>query len=249
MRLKLSYLLASMMPLLMANVAQAANPEHVTRLLKTKECNSCDLSGADLIGAVLTGAKLQGANLNAANLTGADLSNADLTKASLAGSNLVGANLQRATLKETSLVYANLALSQLNNSLLNKTDLQAANLMGASLLGAKVTKSSFVGANLYNLKANNSIYDAINSNVFKGGVKVNLSSAILAPSPASAMGKPSAPTEESSPETFESGTTPPRNRIIRRYRIPAWIGKPLRSTAGAVRFHNPNHPDLEIKTW
>jgi uncharacterized protein YjbI with pentapeptide repeats len=235
MHLKISCFFAVITPLLIANVVQAANPEHVTRLLKTKECNSCDLSGADLIGAVLTGAKLQGANLNAANLTGADLSGADLTRTSLAGSNLVGANLQKASLNETSLVYANLALARLNNALLTKTDLQAANLMGSNLMGAKVIKSSFVGANLYNLKANSSIYDAANGNVFKGTLKVDLASAstVAAVDPVAAE----------QPGTFESGVP---TRVLRKYRIPLWIGKPLRSTAGAIRFYNQ---ELQIGIW
>ncbi len=241
MRLKISCLLAAITPLLIANVSQAANPEHVARLLKTKECNNCDLSGADLIGAVLTGAKLQGANLNAANLTGADLSGADLTRTSLAGSNLVGANLQKSTLNEASLVYANLALAQLNSALLNKTDLQATNLMGSNLMGAKVTKSSFVGANLYNLKTNNSIYDAANGNVFKGTIKINLAGATTVAAAPAAIDQTSA----EHPDTFESGV-PAGTRVLRKYRIPLWIGKPLRSTAGAIRFYNQ---ELQIGIW
>jgi uncharacterized protein YjbI with pentapeptide repeats len=234
MRLQISYLLAAISLLLMANQAQAANPEQLAQLMKTKECNGCDLSGADLIGADLIGAKLQGANLNATNLTGANLSNADLTRASLAGSNLVGANLQQSTLTETSFAYANLALAQFNNALLTKTDLAAANLMGANFTGAKVTKSSFVGANLYNIRGNNSLTVAANGNAFQGGVKISLA-------PASTVIE-----KTLDGPLIEEGDL---KRTFRKYRIPLWIGKPLRSTAGAVRFYKSDNPNLQIDNW
>ncbi len=237
MRLKFPCIVVAIGISLIANTAQAANPEHLAQLLNTKECQGCDLSGADLIGADLVGAKLQGANLNAANLTGADLSNADLTKASLAGSSLVGANLQRAILTEASFAYANLALAQLNNAVLNKTDLQAANLAGVNFTGAKVTKSSLVGANLYKVTAvNNPIYKAANSNLFKGGINVDI---ILTNTPRTLDQAASEP-----PNGEENGM-----RTFRRYRIPLWIGKPIRSTAGAVRFYKPRNPDLDINIW
>ncbi len=239
MRLKLSCMLAAVGILLISTTAQAANPDDVAKLLKTKECNRCDLSGADLIGADLVGAELQDANLNAANLTGADLSKADLTRASLAGGNLVGANLQRATLSETSLVYANLALAQLNNALLNKTDLQAANLTGANLLGAKITESSLIGANLYGVKADISLRATASGNVFQGQIGVGLARTTVE------QQKPSL----EPPDGSESGATRGGTRTLRRYKIPLWIGKPLRSTAGAVRFHNPENPNLEINIW
>jgi Pentapeptide repeats (8 copies) len=234
MRLKFAYYLAAIASLLIAHSVQAANPTQVSQLVKTKECNGCDLSGADLIGADLAGAKLQGANLNAANLTGANLSGADLTRASLAGSNLVSANLQQAILTEASLVYANLALAQLNNAVLTNTDLGGANLTSANLIGAKVTKSSLVGANLYNLKATNSLSTTTNGNILQGGIKVGLTSAVTVVE--KTLDGP----------LIEEGDI---KRTFRKYRIPLWIGKPLRSSAGAVRFYHADNPNLEIDIW
>lgn len=239
MILQILFVLLTIITSLWATTAQAANPEDVTRLLSTKSCNSCDLSGADLVGVDLTGAQLEGANLNAANLTGADLTGANLTKASLAGSNLVGANLQQSILTETSLVYANLALAQLNNALLNKTDLQAANLTGSDWQGAKVTKSSFIAANIFNLKNSRSLYYQNSRNIFRGEIKIGLSQE-------SSVEEKLIP--DTSTTTFESGGTAPA-RIYRRYRIPRWIGRPLRSTAGATRLHYPENPDLVIDIW
>ena len=56
------------------------------KLLETKECQKCDLSGANLTEARLDGANLTGANLKEANLTdviliGANLDGADTTGA------------------------------------------------------------------------------------------------------------------------------------------------------------------------
>jgi hypothetical protein len=240
MRSQTLFILVAIVAPLWASVAQAANPEHITQLLTTKECNACDLSGADLVGADLAGAKLEGANLNAANLTGTDLTGANLTRASLAGGNLVGANLQRANLNETSFVYANLALVQLNNAVLNKTDLQAANLMGADFLGARVTKSSFVAANLASTKNSKFLYLTTYGNIFQGEIKVGLGRSTTS------VEKPVSDTST----TFESGGSPSAaTRVLRRYRIPLWIGRPVRSTAGATWLHNPGNPDLLIEIW
>ena len=61
------------------------------KLLSTKECVGCDLSGADLSGL----------DLREADLTKANLSKADLTKAKLIATNLTKANLKGANLKNT----------------------------------------------------------------------------------------------------------------------------------------------------
>jgi len=47
-------------------VAQAANPEHLQRLLESNQCQNCDLSGADLKDTNLFGANLVNANLKGA---------------------------------------------------------------------------------------------------------------------------------------------------------------------------------------
>jgi uncharacterized protein YjbI with pentapeptide repeats len=66
--------------------AKSYEPEHLKRLLATKQCAGCDLSYANL----------RNANLSYADLRGANLSHADLRGANLTGANLRGANLQGA---------------------------------------------------------------------------------------------------------------------------------------------------------
>jgi len=56
--------------LLTVGQATAFNQEHLDRLLGTKQCPSCDLSGADLTGATLIEANLSGANLKGLTSTG-----------------------------------------------------------------------------------------------------------------------------------------------------------------------------------
>jgi len=112
-------------------VARGENASHVRQLLATKECESCDLSGAglvmaDLSGANLRGANLTGANLSRANLRGANLQGANLSTASLFGVNLSGTNLQG----------ANLISSDLRNTYLVNAQFANANLTGANLEGA-----------------------------------------------------------------------------------------------------------------
>lgn len=68
--------------------AAAFDQADLDRLLETKNCPGCDLSGADLSGRNLAEADLSGANLR-----GANLENANLTNANLAGANLDNTNL------------------------------------------------------------------------------------------------------------------------------------------------------------
>lgn len=115
----------------LAAPASSASSEHTRQLLATKQCQSCDLSGAGLVlanlsGAILSGANLSGANLSRANLSGADLSGANLNGASLYGANLSGAKLDG----------ADLSVADLRDTYLVNTDLAGANLSGANLQGA-----------------------------------------------------------------------------------------------------------------
>ena len=64
------------------------------KLLSTKECVGCDLSGADLSGLDLREADLTKANLSKADLTKAKLITTNLTKADLTKAKLKGANLK-----------------------------------------------------------------------------------------------------------------------------------------------------------
>ncbi|MCX5870869.1 MAG: pentapeptide repeat-containing protein [Deltaproteobacteria bacterium] len=83
------------------------------RLLETKRCYECNLTGVDLTGK---------------NMDSADLEGADLT-----GSRLEGVNFENANLKGAILVKVNL-----RNADLRKADLYKANLSGADLTGAKL---------------------------------------------------------------------------------------------------------------
>ena len=85
---------------------QTSSTSNVSRLLETKECIRCDLSGADLSGA----------DLNEANLEGANLTNADLSEASLADAYLVGAILDGANLTKTNLNNSQLVLTSFSSA-------------------------------------------------------------------------------------------------------------------------------------
>lgn len=115
----------------LATPASSANSEHTRQLLATKQCQSCDLSGAGLVMANLSGAILSGANLSGANLSRANLSGADLTGANLNGASLFGANLSGAKLSG-----ADLSVADLRDTYLVNADLAGANMSGANLQGA-----------------------------------------------------------------------------------------------------------------
>nr|WP_322111842.1 pentapeptide repeat-containing protein [Aerosakkonema funiforme] len=74
------------------------NEDNIKKLLATKQCQNCDLSGVNLSGANLPNANLSGANLSGANLSGANLSGADLSGANLSDANVTDANLSDANL-------------------------------------------------------------------------------------------------------------------------------------------------------
>jgi len=95
--------------------------QNLRRLLETKNCKQCNLTGVMLNRADLSGADLENAILIGANLYLADLS----------GANLKGANLQRAGLGGADLADA---------------DLTNANLQGAILEGAYLTGAKMEGA-------------------------------------------------------------------------------------------------------
>ncbi|WP_413200842.1 pentapeptide repeat-containing protein [Nostoc piscinale] len=114
-----------------ASNAQAANPEHLTQLLATKQCQNCDLTGAGLVLADLSGANLSGANLTGANLSRANLVGADLRGANLAGAGLFGANLTEAKFNGANLSGADLRNTYLGNAEFTKAYLQGANFQGA----------------------------------------------------------------------------------------------------------------------
>ena len=87
----LRYVFFSVLTLLLLT---ACGGTDLDRLIKTRECVKCDLSGANLRWANLTGANLYEANLYEANLTGTDLIEADLTGAIL--DDVIGADFRGA---------------------------------------------------------------------------------------------------------------------------------------------------------
>ncbi|BAY73862.1 heat shock protein DnaJ domain-containing protein [Nostoc linckia NIES-25] len=103
--------------------------ENVRKLLGTKDCQECDLSGADLRNFNLNEVDLRWANLSGANLSGANLNDAKLQNAILFDSNLKDANLENANLEGANLEKANLEGINLKN----------AKVAGAILPNKKVT--------------------------------------------------------------------------------------------------------------
>lgn len=119
----------------------SANSEDTRQLLATKQCQSCDLSGAGLVLANLSGASLSGADLSGANLSRANLSGADLSNANLSGASLFGANLSGAKLSGADLSIADLRDTYLVNAELADANLSGANLQGAIGIPSQVGKA------------------------------------------------------------------------------------------------------------
>jgi uncharacterized protein YjbI with pentapeptide repeats len=144
MSLKISTIAALLVSpsLIAGSIAQAANPDQVQQLLKTNQCNGCDLSGADLTEANLFGANLVSANLAGANLSGANLGSANLSEANLSGAKLNKASLYRATLENT-----NLSNADLSNAYLKDATIVDINLQGATLRSANLSRTNLAGIN------------------------------------------------------------------------------------------------------
>lgn len=89
-----------------AHPAMAYDEGDLARVLDSKSCTECDLSGADLSGRSLRGAKLARADLSGANLSGTDLTDADLSGAKLFGVRRSGAILCNTTTADGSVIYS-----------------------------------------------------------------------------------------------------------------------------------------------
>jgi uncharacterized protein YjbI with pentapeptide repeats len=101
-----------------ASVYSPAGKSDLVKLLDTKRCPKCELSGANL-----SGKDLEEANLSGANLTGANLTKTILTIANLSGANLTDANLTGAVLGTTNLAGANLTGANFTDANLYRADL------------------------------------------------------------------------------------------------------------------------------
>ncbi|MCL1463807.1 pentapeptide repeat-containing protein [Argonema galeatum] len=121
MKTKILATVSFLTTLWLASPLLAQNVSPIERLLTTKECQGCDLSGA---------------NLNSVDLSGADLSGADLSDASLKNTLLVGANLSGANLRGADLTQAMLTGANISGA-----DLTYANLTDANLFRAKAKES------------------------------------------------------------------------------------------------------------
>lgn len=135
------------------NNAIAQIEENINTLIKTNNCQDCDLiganlSGADLKGADLTGAIVAEADLSGANLQQAILNKTILDKTNLSGADLSGANLQQAILAGSQLIGAKLSGANLSGAELFRAKLQDAVLPEANLQDANLDRASLVEANL-----------------------------------------------------------------------------------------------------
>ncbi|MDO8947062.1 MAG: pentapeptide repeat-containing protein [Desulfocapsaceae bacterium] len=102
--------------------------KNIQRLLDTKGCYGCRLTGVDLTDKNLDGVDLEGADLSGSRLEGADLENANLKGAILVGANLRNANLEGADLYKANLSGADLTGAKLDGTLLD--DAQLSDTMG-----------------------------------------------------------------------------------------------------------------------
>ncbi|MDH4317650.1 MAG: pentapeptide repeat-containing protein [Desulfobulbaceae bacterium] len=99
--------------------------KNFNRLIETKNCRLCDLSGLDLKRIDLSGADLEGANLTGAKLFLANLSGANLRNANLQSAGLGGADLSGADLRGANLTGAILAGAYLTGAILDKDGLDS----------------------------------------------------------------------------------------------------------------------------
>ncbi|MDD3813880.1 MAG: pentapeptide repeat-containing protein [Desulfocapsaceae bacterium] len=97
--------------------------KNIQRLLDTKGCYGCRLTGVDLTDKNLDGVDLEGADLSGSRLEGVDLENANLKGAILVGANLRNANLEGADLYKANLSGADLTGAKLDGALLDDAQL------------------------------------------------------------------------------------------------------------------------------
>jgi uncharacterized protein YjbI with pentapeptide repeats len=127
-------------------VKQKALQKSVQRLLETRECVGCDLSGAMLEEANLEGARLAGAMLEEAKLARARLRKADLSGANLGGADARGADLRGARVDGASFGFA-----QFQGAILEGLDLRevkelvSANFEEANLRGINLEEGGIYG--------------------------------------------------------------------------------------------------------
>jgi uncharacterized protein YjbI with pentapeptide repeats len=125
---------------------KAPDETFVKKLLETKVCPGCDLTGADLSNADLNGATLDGAILRGAQLREAKLNGAHLDDADLSGARMNGVHLENATLLRARLIGAGLQDAHLSKAELTEADLTCAILHKAEFKGAEVYRAVLTDA-------------------------------------------------------------------------------------------------------
>lgn len=126
----------------------ATRQENLQKLLATKKCRRCDLSGVNLTRANLSGADLKGADLSSAVLSSANLFQAELQSSNLEKAKLDGANLYGIRLNEADLGGVDLSGANLSRAYLSNTNLGNANLVNANLDSARLSSTNLTGADL-----------------------------------------------------------------------------------------------------
>jgi uncharacterized protein YjbI with pentapeptide repeats len=96
--------------------------DNLSRLLDSKRCYGCDLSGSDLSNKRLKKADLEKADLRHCNLREADLEGANLKGAQLQGADLRGADLRDADMYKANLSDADLTDARMKGAMLDNAE-------------------------------------------------------------------------------------------------------------------------------
>ncbi|MBW4473469.1 MAG: pentapeptide repeat-containing protein [Stenomitos rutilans HA7619-LM2] len=153
------------------------NPDHLKRLLTTKECDGCDLWHADLTGIDLAKANLRNADLVGAKLYTTNLREADLSGAKFqvfrSGNSIynscsylkVEAYLARANLSRVKLARADLSGIDMGSTILDHAVLREAKMSGVRLDYAQLNSTDLKLAQLMGQHSLRQIYKELISEV------------------------------------------------------------------------------------
>jgi uncharacterized protein YjbI with pentapeptide repeats len=122
--------IALLICLLLPSPALAANQAEILKLQTTRNCSSCDLTGAYLPVSNLDYTYLLAANLSHANLVGSSIIFSNLSRASLNGANLSYVNLR----------HTKMLLTDFTDVILDRTDFRDADLTSANISTDQLAK-------------------------------------------------------------------------------------------------------------
>ncbi len=119
--INLLVLFAGTIPLtLISNINTLAKDQYsikdLSNLIRTNECNNCNLEGVDLVNKDLRNAKITNSNLKNANLSGGLLDNINFNGSNLSGSSLKNASIRNGKFTKTILEGTDFQYSDLTNS-------------------------------------------------------------------------------------------------------------------------------------